>query len=525
MKEPGYSSTRDLFEPPYLDKKLQRGFDFTSDALLINLFKKIIENKSGVYQHSQSHLDSMYRGGIRVACVSFTPMEIGFNVMKQNAEGEIPFLKKIALKRPGSKFLVNPKLVNALTGYDVDIIEQLQSSLADYYEGALLREYHMLLSYKDKTVNSGGLTYTIRIPANKTEFKRYAYKDNNLTLLITIEGLHSLMKTPHIDSVFSGQNEKKKTLSTVANEEIILLLNQRIDALKSTWQVKPLFISVMHHFWNGLGGHAPSLGVIGKIVSQQEGLYAGFNANGIAAIMKLLEGDPIYIDIKHMSPKCRKTYYELLQFDKALKPKAGDPGRFRFPIICSHTGIAPVETLQQLINQEANQENIINDPNSFLFKSCINICKEEIEYVIESNGIIGIQLDEKRISGKHVQKTLQSKYKNNNSLMYVKMLWANIFQAVRMTGKQETWDVIAIGSDYDGLINYLDPYPTSEYFGKLKQDMLQFLQSNDAIIEMDFSLTRNEINSLLFNYVNRKEELIQKIFQDNALNFIKRWMV
>jgi hypothetical protein len=239
--------------------------------------------------------------------------------------------------------------------------------------------------------------------------------------------------------------------------------------------------------------------------------------------MELLSGDPIYVDIKHMSPQCRKTYYELLQFDTKLKPTSGSK-RFRFPIICSHTGIAPTNTLQSLIDQRAQEEDIINDKSSFLFRSCINICKQEIEYIIESEGIIGIQLDEKRIAGKHVRKKLESKYQQNIKKLYIKMLWANMFEAVRRTGLAETWDVLAIGSDYDGLINHLDPYPTSAEIGSLKQDMLNFLKSDDEIVEMDFSLTRNEINSLLFEYENRKEELINKIFQENALRFIRRWM-
>ncbi|MBL7773843.1 MAG: hypothetical protein JNM95_13340 [Chitinophagaceae bacterium] len=524
MKEPGYSNTRDLFDPPYLDKNVQKGFDFESEAFLINLFKKVIENQSGVFQHSQSHFDSMYKGGIRVACISLTPMEIGFNVLKQNAEGRVPLLKKIAFKRPNTKYLVNPKLVNALTGYDVDLVEKLQSSLGDYYEGLLLREYHMLMSYNNRSIQSGNLNYTIRIPANKSEFDKYAYKDNNLTLLLSIEGMHSLMKAPHIDSVFEGQQEKRKFTRGDINQEILLLIDQRVDEMKNTWAVKPLFISMMHHFWNGLGGHAPSLGrTIGAIVSQNEGMYADFNQNGIAAVLKLLKNSPIYVDIKHMSPQCRKTYYELLQFHQELKPKTGNK-KFRFPVICSHTGIAPVASLQHLIDQRAKEEDIINDKGSFLFKSCINICKQEIEYIIESEGFIGIQLDEKRIAGKHVRQKLEKKYQSNMRLLYVKMLWANMFEAVRLTGIKETWDVLAIGSDYDGLINHLDPYPTSAHFVQLKQDMLQFLKSNDDIIEMDFSLTRNEINSLLFDFIDRKEELIEQIFQKNALRFIRRWM-
>ncbi len=151
--------------------------------------------------------------------------------------------------------------------------------------------------------------------------------------------------------------------------------------------------------------------------------------------------------------------------------------------------------------------------------------------IIDSNGIIGIQLDEKRISGVNVVKGLKKVYnkeKGNLWQLYIKMIWANIFQGVRAVNDKKAWNIFAIGSDYDGLINHLDQYPRAADMNILRKDMLSFLEGSgdfangkDEINEMNFKLTATDKQKYMFGM--SPTEIMAKIFEQNALDFFERW--
>lgn len=510
-----HSSSKPIMKNVKNKNNLFKGFSFSPDASIFKKLQKLLEKSTGIYQKTQSNFDNLYKGGIRVACISFTPLEKGFNIMNSSQTGFFNDILRDIAKKKKSEYLITPKFINALSGYDNDEISKVQDSLTDYYLQMLKPEYDYITSFQNQTNTVGSNTYTIRFPKNATELTKYLKDDSNLNIIFTIEGAHSLMPAPTNRDVYLGQRNKLGDTSNQINHDLQSILKHRIDEMKNNWIAKPLFISLNHHFWNGLGGHAASLGrLITGLVSQQEGINTGLTANGEVFIKELLSGNSIYLDVKHMSPKSRKRYYELLSNDKDLKNK-------KIPIVCSHTGISSIATLQKMIG--LNEEQAQNDKNNFLFESGINLCTEELKYILDSNGIIGIQLDEKRISGKHAVKDLKSKYEAKNKLwlLYIKLVWANIFQGVRALNTKKAWDLFAIGSDYDGLINHLDEYPTSANLNTLRKDMMDFLTSKDNIVEMDFSLTRDEINSLMFGY--NAEEITTKIFEGNALTFMKNW--
>jgi microsomal dipeptidase-like Zn-dependent dipeptidase len=160
------------------------------------------------------------------------------------------------------------------------------------------------------------------------------------------------------------------------------------------------------------------------------------------------------------------------------------------------------------------------DPDHFLFESSINLSAEDVEKIVDSKGLIGIQLDEKRIAGKETLKRLTKKYANRMWLLEVKIIWANILQAIRFANRREAWDVISIGSDYDGIINHLEQYPTSADMQTLRKDMRDFLNKPDDIVEMDFVMRKEEIVRLMFGMT--ADEICEKVFCSNAMAFLKR---
>jgi len=160
------------------------------------------------------------------------------------------------------------------------------------------------------------------------------------------------------------------------------------------WEFVPFYISLNHHFWNGLAGHAKSLmKLIGTIVSQEEGINEGLKGMGeevINLLLKKTNGPRILIDIKHMSPKCRKDFYGFIKREYWNKND-------KFPLICSHTGVvSKSRTLDALIQQD--DDNELHDDSNYLHENSINLCAEDVLIIAETKGLIGLQLDEKRIA-------------------------------------------------------------------------------------------------------------------------------
>jgi microsomal dipeptidase-like Zn-dependent dipeptidase len=94
---------------------------------------------------------------------------------------------------------------------------------------------------------------------------------------------------------------------------------------------------------------------------------------------------------------------------------------------------------------------------------------------------------------------------------YSRMFWDNAFQIVKAVDDKTGWDVVAIGTDYDGSITHMDPYESAEKFPVLQQDLLDYLTENRYQEELWFGYT--------------PLELVQKIMHGNAIAFYKRFFV
>jgi microsomal dipeptidase-like Zn-dependent dipeptidase len=497
-------------------KDIFAGYKFVPEAKLLNKLKKVVERYSEVLQRTQSHFDALYKGGVRVAFASITPIEKGFHVMNQRRANILTdFLRDIATRK-GSEYLISPKVHNALTGYDVDNLLHTQDDLNDYYEQGLLPEYEYLLSMKDQSRQVGQMRYTIRFPKNYKSLQTYLQDPENLCILLTIEGAHALLKAPTNLDVKRNQLNPHTQDENRLDIEMVKLMEERVEEMKNKWDIAPLFISLNHHFWNGLGGHCLSLNrVVLKLVSQQEGLNSGLTVNGETLIKNLLSrrlGAPILLDIKHMSARCRSEFYDYISTERELRNQ-------QYPIICSHTGLtSKYATLRSMFAIDEEMEQA--DPDHFLFESSINLSAEDVEKIVDSKGLIGIQLDEKRIAGKETFKRLAKKYASQMWLLEVKIIWANILQAIRFANRPEAWEVMCIGSDYDGIINHLEQYPTSADMQTLRKDMRDFLNKPDDIVEMDFVMRKEEIVRLMFGMT--ADEICEKVFCSNAMAFLKR---
>lgn len=512
-------------------------YDFAIEHPIYNLLKKPLAQFSKVRLATQSNFDRMYEGGLRVAFISITPIEKAFTVLNPIAntfKGQLmqAFLKEKSNYREG---FLSSKAINALTGYKVSDLDDVKGKYYDVYNDLFIKELAYVYSFDGVKSTTGN--YTIKFPKNYEELSLNLEDDAILNILITVEGAHSFGRFDTLQTIQDGINHSHNADSN--NFAIANTMCTNLMHLRTQFPVPIFSISLCHHFWNGLGGHARSLNnLISEVVNQEEGLNSGLQQNGKIVLNELGKTQyenksvpQILMDIKHMSPACRKDFYNYRKTNPLLNKR---------PIICTHTGInMSFETLQKWIdyvkvNTLEKEGKAYQDGTYYLHEKSINLCREDLLEIYHSNGIIGIQLDEKRIMGPLAFAELDKKNEEGDQdqikYVYAKVLWANIFCAIdelklaKVADIKKAWDMICIGSDFDGLINHLRCFETASKMDSLKYTMGYFLEEPQSIplFRQDtnhYTMTIDQLQELKCGYSNK--QLIDKIFCDNALNFLK----
>ena len=514
-------------------------YEFPIYHPIYNLLRKPIEQLSNIRLASQSNFDHLYEGGVRVAFVSMTPMEKAFTVLNPMVNGiKSDLIKTFLGERSNYRDgFVSSLAMNALTGYDVTDINYVKNEAYKIYVDLLKKEYQFLEALNNTKSPNG--KYTVRFPCNYAELAENLKDDTILNILLTIEGAHAFGDARPLPEIQQGISD-----THINDSHNVALANSLCDNIRDLriHGSIPLFsVGLCHHFWNGLAGHARSLNsLMENIVNQDEGLNGPLLDNGRVVIDELSQTDyngqmykPVIVDIKHMSPQCRKDYYRYRLSKPLLK---------NTPFLCSHTGINMCfETLDlwiDYVSKNSMEKNgrPYDDDFYYLHEQSINLCREDLEELYKCRGLIGIQLDEKRIMGPLAMNELHSRTdvggSNEQKYVYAKAIWANLFCAMdeleRSGIKQDTsaWELFAIGSDFDGLINHLDSFESSAKMPDLKGAMTDFLSKPEEIIlcnqgdNTEYTLSIADIEHLKHGFSN--QELIEKIFGQNALAFLER---
>ncbi len=281
----------------------------------------------------------------------------------------------------------------------------------------------------------------------------------------------------------------------------------------------PWFITFCHHFYNELCGHARSLRhEIGKLTDQENGINSDFTPLGLDVLDILLDdtgNDRILIDVKHMSPLARKHFYEI------RKTKYNS----EIPIIISHgvcnglpTYGATVSNYPELGNTFINPvDDVVGGDNKFKDHNVINFYDDEIILMVQSAGIIGLQLDERRLANDHTIKHVKHSLFRNKIMHYrSELLWKQVQYIAELLDDNGlyAWGNMAIGSDYDGLVDPLNAFWTAEQFdelaGYLERHAYNYLKDRPGRLK----LSMNKISA---------DVIIRNIFRDNAWNFLRTW--
>ncbi|MFY9310514.1 MAG: hypothetical protein WAQ28_15825 [Bacteroidia bacterium] len=431
------------------------------------------EQSKGVSKLSQSNFYNCITGKTRVVFDSFYPIERGF----------INF-KKIPELIIGKKTLETL----AITASGISV-EQMKKYIGNHdYFIELNEQYHFLHSNQGASPCGN---YSYRIAKNYQDLEHSLQNDPNaVNVIVTIEGAHAFgCGTPGTENM--PLNELKALLKT------------NIDSVKK-WEHPPFFVTFAHHFWNQLCGHAMTLPIPTTIAcTQKKGLDIAFTELGSFVLDELLStknGKRILIDTRHMSVNSRRHYINYVTLHNKKNPED------RIPLISSHSAVNGFEKMDHSVHIK---DSISKKKSTAFCAWSLNISGEEAIAIHESGGIAGVILDKGRHSGvsrlKAIEKIPDIHTKREH---FLQLIFNNIFFYVQAINRKSGWDILTIGSDFDGVITHFDLYEDVSKLPELKKDMIDFL-------------TRTQYRQeLWFGY--SPEEMVHKLFTQNAMDFLKR---
>jgi microsomal dipeptidase-like Zn-dependent dipeptidase len=436
-----------------------------------NAVERLIQTWAQIVKFRQADLSSLAWGNCRVVVASLYPIERGF------------FKNKFGVG------VISDLVGSFVSGVSKRRVNHIQN-LTAYFDDLTL-EYNYYAQLHDTYVNINNTLYRYKLVHAFQEVidhqKQHPDDAQTIFIIISIEGLHVLM----------GDIDQ-------APEEQIILSN--LMKIKN-WEYAPFFITVAHHFDNKICGHAKSLyGQVAKHTDQREGQNKNINPIGLKVIEQLLDptiGRRIYVDVKHMSIKSRLQYYDLLE----TKYKSET-----IPIIVSHGAL-----MGRTRNGKLN--TISPDLGKTFFARDINFYDEEILAIARSGGVFGLQLDERRLASPEKMKSLKNPiFLHKIRHVRAELLWNQIQYIAELLNKNRlpAWDIMAIGSDFDGIINPINGFLTAEELNTLMEFIERYAYNymNDRG-KKELS-RRNQIKAA---------EIVQRIFSTNATHFLTRWFI
>lgn len=425
---------------------------------------KLVNIMAGITRFSQSDFTTLSKGGSKIIVASLYPFEKGFFI---NATGKGP---------------LSAWLSDLITGIGYKRVRNLQQH-TDYFED-LEKEYRFFTASR-KTTSWDGREYSWKPAACWDDVLRSLEKENEIAVLISIEGAH----------VFNTGLEE---FGRRVDESEVIANIRKVKA----WEYPPLFITFAHNFSNGLCGHARSLEPIKKFVDQSRNVDTGFTPLGEKVLHEVLSeesGRRVFIDIKHMSLVSRQDYFRILERDYAGNVP---------PTIVSHGAV----------NGLSWNDGSSLPAESPFYPSDINFFDEEIVHIGRSEGLFAIQFDARRIAREDmVKKSLRSLYEDVDVARSARMIWNQMVHIAETLDRAGLfgWGTACIGSDYDGTIDPLPGVWTAEYFPALREPLLVWASS---YLRRPNPLTQPE------NRLITPEEVVERFFIGNSIEFLKKFL-
>jgi microsomal dipeptidase-like Zn-dependent dipeptidase len=272
------------------------------------------------------------------------------------------------------------------------------------------------------------------------------------------------------------------------------------------------------------------------LFNQEPGLDRGFTPLGREVLDLMLdrkEGRRILIDTKHMSIATRQEFYEIIRHKR-------EEEQDHIPIIHSHAAINGWFNLEQAKSKADNNEL---DKGQFFSRWRINLTNEDILETYDSDGLIGVVLHEGRMPGEAFNKQaskLKKKLKRaiphsekhtrlERELkdLYLKLVWSTIFHIIKVVKDnrdENGWKMVALGSDYDGLVDPLNMFPEVDSFQDLRQELETYLGAGKEIYFAQNGVAKTipaaEVRSLQFGQT--PGQLLDAVLFGNTNQFLQK---
>ena len=506
-------------------KRFKRKGEFSPWTVIASNSKNKDKGKMGA-SYSQIDLVKCWNGNLRLTFNSLYPLE------RQFVQGMDPKIKEdkwyhfVARGILGDSGLRRDLLQTAYMRIPDKVIDFFQSDGYDYWE-SLNREKDFVLLDSGKRIKKNEIhipgallgddkaaakrakenpesylaeNACYRVPQNREELEKSLADDTEITMILTIEGAHAL------------GTDRCKSVQDISD---------RVKFIKEMWEVPVFFITFAHHFDNRLCGHAHSIPGMGKVLMKQRPhMNEGFRRNGHRILRETLglnsnlELDPnlgyrILIDVKHMAARSRVEYYDLVKTCLAK----GD----RIPVIASHCGYSGLSTLAEHIAKEKEE---VDEHQKKFNPWNINMCDEDIEMIVKTRGMFGISFDQRilGITKDELEKDKTRTPKRNG----IQLIWENIEAiaksayanpAISEAEKPQVWKCLTIGTDFEGLIDPVDPYPTA-----LEYELF----ANNLVFAINQA--RKDPNAIHLAHIKSREDaekLVDDFCYNNAEAFAK----
>lgn len=399
-----------------------------------------------------------------------------------------PFEKHFLKRRMlGFKF-PSDLLVNLAAGVSQKRIDHIRNHTSYYQD--LNDEYNYFLQLNNFAQKIDDVQYTYRLVSNYEDIKANRAQSSDtrkvISIVVSIEGAHAFETGLDKDNDTAVE---AKVLSHIENVR--------------QWQHRPVFITLAHHYYNEICGHARSISIGAIKKTQDRGINTDITPLGLKVIRKLLDNDQgkrMLIDIKHMSTASRKSYYQLLDSDYQNE---------RIPIIVSHGAVNGRRSMDEpKTSDSANSKNFMD--------ADINFYDSEIVKIAESKGIFGIQLDERRIASKRAIARSKVYFPGKKRRLKRKslLIWRQLEHSALLINKADLfcWETVGIGSDFDGIINPMKGLWTSENMKDIREHLI--FHANNFL--------RDHSNRLIAINKIPAEEIIDRLLYMNVETFLEK---
>lgn len=477
-----------LLKPYYSD--MDDPWAFWEHACAPESYNIVLEKACDIPKFTQGNFESMVQGNVRVVFVSLSPLE--YEMRHPKVFRDLAKLRNTYACMAG----VSP---------DWDFF---MAKKVDYF-AELLGHMAMLRKGDGQPYLAGDDTLRYDVLSTSAELRAVLSDPQRLGVVVSIEGAHALGEGP-------------LTPELLASPDYQLQVMEHLDVLKGAMPMDrmgnfltfPVAVMSLNHFmWNGLGGHAKTFDpAFGFLCDQSEGLDGGPTQLGEQVVGRMLDrsvGRRILVDVKHMSLTSRRWYYGLLDSLQAL----GDT----VPVVATHVGIAG-ESWAVIDNPKAHQGLKTTE---WLNQNAISLFDEDIRKIAQTRGVLGIMLDKYRLGGPLGNAAVDDSHEGSQERRqaYIHLIVLNMLEVVDALQSRAAWDIIAIGSDFDGMISAMETYDQGIKLGSLREDLLAYFEDPKDLWDI---YPRRKVQRYMYGLT--ATELVDKVMGGNLVAFTERML-